>query len=92
MSDTKTEVVENRTTLKAICDELGLNSATARRKLRTKFQKGSEFRWDFNDAEKAQVIEILTAKPVVAEKTEKVAKSKKSKKSKKTEEVVAEAA
>lgn len=52
-------------TLKSICEELGLNPATARRKLRTKLPKteGASFRWEFDADGKAQVVEILTAKP-----------------------------
>ena len=51
-------------TLKSICEELGLNPAAARRKLRAKFSKAEgDFRWEFDAAGKAEVVAILTAKP-----------------------------
>ncbi len=51
-------------TLKSICEELGMNPAAARRKLRSKFSKAEgDFRWEFDADGKAEVVAILTAKP-----------------------------
>ena len=50
-------------TLKQICEELGINAAGARRKLRTKMGKSEgDFRWEFTPEQAEEVKAILTAK------------------------------
>lgn len=71
---TATEAVETveMFSLKSICEELGVNQAGARRKLRSKLAKaeGAGFRWEFTAEQKAEVIAVLTAKAEKKEKAE----------------------
>lgn len=50
-------------TLKQICDELEIKPASARRKLRNKLNKSEgDFRWEFTEAQAAEVKAILAGK------------------------------
>ena len=61
--------------LKQICEEIGMTPAAARRKLRTKLNKDDgDFRWEFTDAQAAEVKAILTA-PTVRKAKEELAEA-----------------
>lgn len=70
--DKKEAEVVTTISLAEICAELGIKPQSARIKLRKKLKdsKGEGFRWVFPLEQKAEIVELLTAKPEKAEKAE----------------------